>query len=567
MVSPAKCIAGRSVADWIAAYPVVSDLCALKETAWVNPDKLPFAQAAAACPLTLADIEDAAARLERFAPYLAAVFPETAATGGIIESPVQPIPRMQQVLEERSGTRIAGQVWIKLDSHLPISGSIKARGGIYEVLKTAEDIALHSGMLHLTDNYAVLAEERFRKLFSQYSIAVGSTGNLGLSIGIMSAKLGFQVTVHMSADARQWKKDLLRSRGVKVVEYASDYSIAVTEGRKLAAGDPYCHFVDDENSKTLFMGYAVAALRLKKQLDAQGVTVDAEHPLFAYLPCGVGGGPGGVAFGLKMLFGDAAHCFFAEPTHSPCMLLGMATGENSSVCVQDFGIDNRTAADGLAVGRASGFVGGLMRPFMSGCYTLQDERMYTLLAQLADAEALYLEPSALAGMYGPVLTQPGQLLGAYTETSLPAGALANATHLVWATGGNMVPREEMQRYYAKGKALAQGDRVSCFDCRTHIDILTSVRYTVHERSDSTMTTTNITNFRKNAFDYVEQTIKYNQPVNITTKDGNAVLLSEEDYSGIMETLYLVSAPGMREKIMDGIATPLADCVDETAVEW
>ena len=227
MVSPAKCISGRSVADWIAAYPVVSDLCALKETAWVNPDKLPFAQAAAACPLTLADIEDAAARLERFAPYLAAVFPETAAAGGIIESPVQPIPRMQKVLKERSGTHIAGQVWVKLDSHLPISGSIKARGGIYEVLKTAEDIALHSGMLHLTDNYAVLAEERFRKLFSQYSIAVGSTGNLGLSIGIMSAKLGFQVTVHMSADARQWKKDLLRSRGVKVVEYASDYSLSL----------------------------------------------------------------------------------------------------------------------------------------------------------------------------------------------------------------------------------------------------------------------------------------------------------------------------------------------------
>ena len=82
-----------------------------------------------------------------------------------------------------------------------------------------------------------------------------------------------------------------------------------------------------------------------------------------------------------------------------------------------------------------------------------------------------------------------------------------------------------------------------------------------------MTTTNITNFRKNAFNYVEQTIKYNEPLNISTKEGNAVLLSEEDYSGIMETLYLVSMPGMREKIMDGMSTPLEDCVDEAAVEW
>ena len=82
-----------------------------------------------------------------------------------------------------------------------------------------------------------------------------------------------------------------------------------------------------------------------------------------------------------------------------------------------------------------------------------------------------------------------------------------------------------------------------------------------------MTTTNITSFRKNAFNYVEQTVKYNEPLSITTKDGNAVLLSEEDYSGIMETLYLVSAPGMREKIMDGLAQPLEDCLTEDAVEW
>ena len=70
------------------------------------------------------------------------------------------------------------------------------------------------------------------------------------------------------------------------------------------------------------------------------------------------------------------------------MMLGMATGENNNVCVQDFDVDNLTAADGLAVGRASGFVGALMRPFMSGCYSIQDERMYKLLAELADADSI-----------------------------------------------------------------------------------------------------------------------------------------------------------------------------------
>ncbi|MTK07158.1 MAG: type II toxin-antitoxin system Phd/YefM family antitoxin [Hungatella sp.] len=82
-----------------------------------------------------------------------------------------------------------------------------------------------------------------------------------------------------------------------------------------------------------------------------------------------------------------------------------------------------------------------------------------------------------------------------------------------------------------------------------------------------MLNTNITNFRKNIFSLLEQTIKYNEPVNISTKDGNAVIISEEDYNDLMETLCLNSIPGMREKIIEGKNTPLDECIPENEVEW
>lgn len=425
-------------------YPLVKELIELKEVSWFNPSITRLEEGLSCVGLGSEDIQDASQRLKRFAPYLAKAFPETAKTNGIIESEVVPISEMQSVLEREYDTQIQGRLFLKKDSHLPISGSIKARGGIYEVLTHAEKLAIEARLLTESDDYSKLLNEEFRDFFKRFSIAVGSTGNLGMSIGIMSAKLGFSVSVHMSADARAWKKNRLRALGGNVIEYAQDYGVAVAQGRKEAENDPTCFFIDDENSKTLFLGYSVAGERLKKQFDEKGIAVDAQHPLFVYLPCGVGGGPGGVAFGLKMAFGDNVHCIFAEPTHSPCMMLGVHTGLHDAISVQDIGIDNITAADGLAVGRASGFVGRAMERLLDGYLTISDERMYRLLGQLNEAENIQLEPSALAGMIGPIVVTKSVEYRARMQ--FDDTVMGNATHLVWATGGGMVPAEEMDSY-------------------------------------------------------------------------------------------------------------------------
>jgi len=389
----------QAINSLVKANPLLRSIIDLKPVTWFNPNRKRM-QEMPKFPIQKRDMVEATELWQRFAPYFKVAFPETAITNGILRSPLLQIPKMQNSLS-RDGNPISGKLFLKCDNALPIAGSIKARGGFFEVLQHAEQLALNAGLLNPSVDYSIFNSKQFQAFFNDYKIGVGSTGNLGLSIGIVGAKLGFQVKVYVSGDAKQWKKELLHENGAEVIEFDGDFSVAIQAGRKETLANSTAYFVDDEDSEALYLGYTTGAVELSEQLKEQNIKVDDEHPLFVYLPCGVGGSPGGTSFGLKQIYGDNVHCFFVEPTHSPAVLTGLLTGLMSEISVQDIGIDNLTEADGLAVGRPSKFATETSNHLISGIYTLEDDSLFKLLAQLKDTENLFLEPSATAGLVGP----------------------------------------------------------------------------------------------------------------------------------------------------------------------
>ena len=420
---------------------------------WTNPALADASQAHGAgqtIAIGPAHMLAAEARFGRFAALLADLFPELQPSGGRIESALLPVPALQAALGMPADF---GRLWVKADHSLPVAGSIKARGGIHEVLEFAERLALEQGLLALDADYRILAGPAARDLFGRYEVAVGSTGNLGLSIGVMASALGFRATVHMSADAKTWKKDRLRARGVRVVEHAGDYEQAVAAGRQQAAQDPFIHFIDDERSLSLFLGYSAAAPNLGRQIAALDITVDAGHPLFVYLPCGVGGAPGGITFGLKQLYGPHVHCFFAEPTQSPCFLLRMLDRHGAAPSVYDIGLSNHTEADGLAVPRASDLAADVIGDDLSGVYTVADDTLFHHLYLAQRHAALQIEPSAAAGFPGPAMLRDTAEGQAYLERHGLLPVMQEATHIAWTTGGLFVPEAEYRKFLERGASL------------------------------------------------------------------------------------------------------------------
>ena len=169
--------------------------------------------------------------------------------------------------------------------------------------------------------------------------------------------------------------------------------------------------------------------------------MNSEHPLFVYIPCGVGGAPGGIVFGLKLMFGDNVHCFFAEPTQAPCMVLGMLSEKYEQISVQDIGLTGITQADGLAVGRCSGLVSRLMDERLSGEVTVEDDRLLPYMKALWERENIFIEPSACAAFHGVNALFNFEEGRKYIEENGLKDFMDDSTHIVWATGGRLMPED------------------------------------------------------------------------------------------------------------------------------
>lgn len=419
-------------------------LQAQKEFTWLNPNKQAFSLAMSSLKESLPslkDLEEAHKRFQRFEPVI-----------GQIHSPLKAISTFKEEIALYLGGQILGEWLIKRDDVLPLAGSVKARGGFYEVIELAEKIALDAQLIDPKKSYDQFLTKPFHDCFNQYTLVVASTGNLGLSIGMLGRKLGFKVCVHMSSDAKPWKIDTLKTKGAEVILHDENYSHAIEKARKSAEGSSFHHFVDDEQSRALFIGYAVSAFEIQKQLHEMNKKADDENPLFVYLPCGVGGAPGGIAYGLKLLFQDHVYIFFAEPVESPCMLLGMATERYQQISTDDIMLSGKTLADGLAVQRSSAFVGQGMKHLLDGIYTVHDEKLLKLLFLMNIHESVKVEPSAVSSLMGPIkLFYDSNGFQTLIDNQL-LEKMQNATHISWLTGGSLMPEPDYTELFNQGKS-------------------------------------------------------------------------------------------------------------------
>lgn len=349
---------------------------------------------------TLYDAFLAKKRFERFAPLFMEAFEE-------IDGPCY---YKSDLLKSKLGD----ELYLKLDSELKVAHSVKARGGFNEVMVKVEDVLKENNML---DKFDDLSLDDIRKIMAAHTIEVSSTGNLGLSIGLCAKAFGFKAKVHMSRDAKDWKKKLLREAGAEVIEYDHDYTYAVKMGRLSAEQNLMSYFVDDEMSEKLFLGYAASIFEVTEQLASSGINPSDDEPLHVFLPCGVGGAPGGIAFALRSFFKDSANIYFVEPTEYPCMLYSFVHGETASV--NDIGLGAKTIADGLACSAPSKLVFPMIDSLIDGFFTFNDESILRAKKDIEEIDEKVVEASSAAALL------------AYEKINRPKNSI------LWITGSNV----------------------------------------------------------------------------------------------------------------------------------
>ena len=113
-------------------------------------------------------------------------------------------------------------------------------------------------------------------------------------------------------------------------------------------------------------------------------------------------------------------------------------------------------------------------------------------------------------------------------------------------------------------AIIYGDKINRI--KNTIDVHNYVQYNVIKEVVN-MKTVPVTSARQNIFNIIEQTIVNSEPIQITSKKGNVVMLSLDDWSAIQETLYLLEIPGMRESIIEGSKEPIGECKSLEDIGW
>jgi D-serine dehydratase len=385
-------------------------------------------------PLQDSEVVEAQARLSRFRPALRALFPE-AGWDGHIQSPLIAYP---------DTSRTSGPLLVKCDHALPMTGSVKARGGVYELLCHIEDLAEEEGLLANGEPLSHLLSPQCREVLARRRVVVASTGNLGFSIGLVARGFGLQAEIHMSHDAKAWKKTRLTALEAQVVEHPCDYTETVALARASAEASN-AYFIDDENSRRLFVGYATAARELADQLVARGLEIGPDAPLVVYLPCGVGGAPGGITAGLKAIYGRHVRAVFVEPVASASMFAALAVGEGAPVSVYDYGLDNDTIADGLAVPIASRLVLKAVGRSIDAAVAVTDRSMLIWVQRAWREAGLRLEPSAASGFAAAPLFR-----AAIEAAGSSWSGEGTPVQVVWATGGSLLPEAEFAALFDDG---------------------------------------------------------------------------------------------------------------------